>query len=92
VTYHWKALDKNYNFVVDHISIGGLLAKWWGSKVAGVPTWVISNLPLGSLGTKSHLDVGFMANHRVYYKGKVVASPKSKPWWVLCVRVAHGSS
>jgi hypothetical protein len=25
-------------------------------------------------------------------RGKVVASPKSGPWWVLCVRVAHGSS
>jgi hypothetical protein len=25
-------------------------------------------------------------------KGKVVASPKSGPWWILCVRVAHGSS
>jgi len=25
-------------------------------------------------------------------RGKVVASPKSRSWWVLCVRVAHGSS
>jgi hypothetical protein len=25
-------------------------------------------------------------------RGKVVASPKSRPWWVLCVRVARGSS
>jgi hypothetical protein len=25
-------------------------------------------------------------------RGKVVASPKSEPWWVLCVRVARGSS
>jgi len=25
-------------------------------------------------------------------KGKVMASPKSGPWWVLCVRVARGSS
>ncbi len=25
-------------------------------------------------------------------KGKVVASPKFGPWWVLCVRIAHGSS
>jgi hypothetical protein len=25
-------------------------------------------------------------------RGKVVASPKSKPWWVLCIRVARGSS
>jgi hypothetical protein len=25
-------------------------------------------------------------------RGKVVVSPKSGPWWVLCVRVARGSS
>jgi hypothetical protein len=25
-------------------------------------------------------------------RGKVVASPKFGPWWVLCVRVARGSS
>jgi hypothetical protein len=25
-------------------------------------------------------------------RGKVVASPKFELWWVLCVRVAHGSS
>jgi hypothetical protein len=25
-------------------------------------------------------------------RGKVVASPKSKPWWIFCVQVAHGSS
>jgi hypothetical protein len=25
-------------------------------------------------------------------RGKVVASPKSGPWWILCVCVARGSS
>ncbi len=35
----------------------------------GVPTLVISGLPLGSLETKSHLDVGPMERCRVYYKG-----------------------
>jgi hypothetical protein len=51
-TYRWKALDESYNFALDNISIRGLLAKLWGSKVAGVPTWAISRLPLGSPGTK----------------------------------------
>jgi hypothetical protein len=36
-TYHWKALDESYNFASDRIAIRGLLAKLWGSKVAGVP-------------------------------------------------------
>jgi hypothetical protein len=67
VTYHWKALDKSYNFAWNCISIEGLFAKLWGSQVAGVPTLAISGLPFG---TKSHLDVGSMASHRIYYKGE----------------------
>jgi hypothetical protein len=27
-------------------------------------------LPLGSLGTKSHLDVSLVERHKVYYKGE----------------------
>jgi hypothetical protein len=46
----------------------GLRIKLWGPKVVGVPTLAISGLPLGSFGTKSHLDVGPMGSHRVYYK------------------------
>jgi hypothetical protein len=41
------------NFALDRISIRGLFAKLWGSKVAGVPTWAISGFPLGSPGKKS---------------------------------------
>ncbi len=50
VTYRWKALNKSYNFALDHTLIGGLFAKLWGSKVAGVPVGGISGLPLGSPG------------------------------------------
>jgi hypothetical protein len=69
-TYRWKAFDKGYNFALDRISIQGLFAKLWGSKVTGVPTWAISGLPLGSPGTKSHLDVGPVERCRIYYKGE----------------------
>jgi len=68
-TYHSKALDEGYNFVLDLISIVGLHTKLWGPKVAGVLTLTISRLSLESLGTKNHLDVGLMERHRVYYKG-----------------------
>jgi hypothetical protein len=100
-TRRWKALDKSYNFASNGIAIRVLFAKLWGSKVSGVPFGAISGLPLGSPGKNSHLDVASMESCRVYYKGraaeytirgKVVASPKSGPWWVLCVRVARGSS
>jgi len=30
----------------------------------------ISGFPLGSLGTKCHLDVGLVKRHKVYYKGE----------------------
>jgi hypothetical protein len=47
-TYPWKSLDESYNFASEHISIRGLFAKLWGSKVARVPIGVISGLPLES--------------------------------------------
>ncbi len=55
----------------------------------GTPTW--------SFGTKSHLDVGSMANHRVCYKGEGGGFPQVRaivnlvcpccPWFVLAPRV-----
>jgi hypothetical protein len=52
------------------ISIKGLHAKLWAPKVAGVPIVGILGLPLGSHGTKCHLDASPVANQRVYYKGE----------------------
>jgi len=69
-TYCWKALDKDYNFASDFISIGDLHTKLWGPKVTEVPTLAISGLPFGSPKTKSHLDVGLVERHKVYYKGE----------------------
>jgi hypothetical protein len=96
-TYRWKALDESYNFALDHTSIGGLLAKLWGSKVAGVPIGKISGLPLGVPGEKSHLDVCSVASHRVYYKGEGGGFPQVRavvslvcscyPWLVLTPKV-----
>jgi hypothetical protein len=69
-TYCWKALNKGYNFALNFISIRGLHEKLWHPKVTRVPTLAISRLPLGSLRTKSHLDVGPVERCRVYYKGE----------------------
>jgi hypothetical protein len=81
-TYHWKALDESYNFASDRTSIRGLLAKLWGFKVPGV---------------KSHLDVGSVESHRVYYKGEGGGFPQVRavvslvcpccPWLVLAPKV-----
>jgi 3-deoxy-D-manno-octulosonate 8-phosphate phosphatase KdsC-like HAD superfamily phosphatase len=78
-------------------SIGGLLAKLWCPKVAGVPRMAISGLPLGSPETKSHLDVGPVASHRVYNKGEGGGFPQVRamvslvclccPWFVRAPKV-----
>jgi hypothetical protein len=57
-THHWKALEENYKFSSDFISIGGLSKELWIHKVPGVQTAIVSGLLLGSPGTKSHSDVG----------------------------------
>ncbi len=87
VSWFWKDLNKGYNFALDLISIGGLHMKLWCPKIVRVPTLAILELPLGSPEIKCHLDVSFVEKHKVYFKGKVVVSPKFSPWWVLWVWV-----
>jgi hypothetical protein len=44
-TYHWKNINKGYNFALDLTSIEGMHKKLWASKVAGVPISGISRFP-----------------------------------------------
>jgi hypothetical protein len=69
-TYHWKSFDEGYNFALDLIPIGGLHTKLLGLVVVGVLTLAISRFSFGSPGTKSHLDVGLVERHKIYYKGE----------------------
>jgi hypothetical protein len=69
-TYRHKVLNEGYNFSLDLIAIKGFQVKLWTPKVMGVLTMGIPGLPLGSLGTKCHLDVALVERHRVYYKGE----------------------
>jgi hypothetical protein len=85
-TYHWKALNKGYNFASDIILIRSLHVKLWALRVAGV---LIVRISFGNLETKYHLDAGFVVSHRIYYKGQVSAFLKSEPWWVLWVRICR---
>jgi hypothetical protein len=75
-THHWKALDKGYNFFSDLIVIGGLQRKLCALKVAGVLVVGISELPLGSAGTKSHLDVAPVESCKIYYMGEGGGFPR----------------
>jgi hypothetical protein len=63
-------LDEGYNFAPDLIAIGGLHKKLCALEVAGVSVVGILGLPLGSLGTKSHLDVAPVESCKVYYMGE----------------------
>jgi len=77
--------------------IRGLHAKLWRPKIAKVLTLVILGLPLGSPGTKSHLNVGPMEKCKVYYKGesggflqvRAVVSLVCPccPWFILAPKV-----
>jgi hypothetical protein len=61
---------------LDLIAIGGLHKKLCALKVAGVPVVAISGLPLGSPGTKNHLDVAPVERRRVYYMGEGDGFPR----------------
>jgi hypothetical protein len=38
-TYRWKGFDEGYNFVLDLISIGGLLKELWGLQSCKSPNF-----------------------------------------------------
>jgi hypothetical protein len=75
-TYSWKALNKGYNFSLNLITIGGPQKKLCALKVEGVQVIAISGLALGSLGTKSHLDVALVERRKVYYMGEGGGFPR----------------
>jgi hypothetical protein len=65
-----KPFNEGYNFFLEFTSIEGLYKKLWASKVIGVPISRIVGFLTWESQEKKHLDVGFMACHREYYKGE----------------------
>jgi hypothetical protein len=63
-------LTRDAILLLDLISIGGLQTKLWAPKLMGVPILGILAFPLGSPGTKFHLNASLVVRHRVYYKGE----------------------
>ncbi len=80
MTYRWKAPDEGYNFASNLIAIGGLHAKLWAPKVAGV---LVVEFPPWSPETKSHLDVAPVQRCRVYYKGEGGGFPQVRAVVIL---------
>jgi hypothetical protein len=77
----------SYNFGLDLVAIRLYSPELWAPKVSGLQPGTTSGLQLGSPEKKSHLDVTSAERCRVHYMGEGEASPKSGPWWVLCVKV-----
>jgi len=86
-TYRWKALNKGYKLASNLISIRDLHIKLWAPKVTRDPVVKISGLPLEGPKTKWHLGALPWLGIEYTIRGKVVASPKSRPWWILWVHV-----
>jgi hypothetical protein len=63
------------------------MTKLWAPKVARVPTLGISGLPLGSPKKNVIWMLVSWPTTKYTIRGKVMASPKSRSWWVLWVRI-----
>ncbi len=74
--YHWKDLNKGYNFASNLIAIEGLHTKLWAPKDTGVLVVGFLGLPLGSLRTKCHLDLASVERCKEYYKGEGGGFPR----------------
>jgi hypothetical protein len=92
VTYHWKDLNKSYNFSLNFISIRGLHKELQASKVPIVLISKISRLPSWESWDKMTFWVRPMANQRKYYKGEGGGFPQVQVvmnFGSLCMPVAH---
>jgi hypothetical protein len=68
-------------------SIEDLHTKLWASKVTRVPISRILGLPVGASKQNDIWVLALWPSIENTIRGKVMASPKSRPWWVLWVHV-----
>jgi hypothetical protein len=85
--YLWKDLDEGYNFASKFTSFEGLHKMLWASKVRS-PNF--GNFGIPNLGVPRQNDIWVQApwpSTKNTIRGKNVASPKSRSWWILWFRV-----
>ncbi len=88
VTYQWKALNEGYNFSFDLSLIKGLKKKVIGFQICGSSN--LGNFGTPNLGVLGWNDIWMLApwpSIKNAIRGKVVASLKFEPWWILWVCV-----
>ncbi len=86
-TYHWKDLDEGYKFSLDLISIRGLLESYGPPKLQKSQFRGFRDSNLGILGQNDIWVLVPWLGTENTIRGKVMASPKFGPWWVLWVCV-----
>jgi hypothetical protein len=86
-TYRLKALNKGYNFALNCTSIKGLQTSYGPPKSWESQLWKFRDSHLGVLGQNAIWVRVLWPNTEYTIMGKVVVSPKSRPWWVLWVWV-----
>ncbi len=79
-TYRWKDLNKGYNFALDLISIKILYTKLHESQL-----WEFWDSHLGVSGQNDIWVLALWWSTKYIIRGKVMASPKSRLWWVLWI-------
>jgi hypothetical protein len=86
-TYLWKALDEGYNVSLNLIPIKGLHTSYGPAKLWGSQFWEFWDSHLGVPRQNAIWMWASWRGTKYTIRGKVVASLKSGPWWVLWVRV-----
>jgi hypothetical protein len=86
-TYHWKAFDKGYNFTLNFTSIRVLQEIM---SLQSGKSFNFKNFRTPDSKVPRENDIWVQPSWsciEITLRGKVVASPKFEPWWVLWVRV-----
>jgi hypothetical protein len=85
-THRWKALKESYKFSLDLIPIGGMSKELYVTKSQESKPRQFRDFTLGVSGQKAIQVWVRRSNVENTIWGKVVASPKSGPWWILWVQ------
>ncbi len=86
-TYHWKTLDKGYNFALNVIASEVCTQTYGPPKLRKSQLWEFQDFHLGVPGQNAIWMWASWRDTKFTIRGKVVASPKSGAWWVLWVRI-----
>jgi hypothetical protein len=86
-TYLWKDLDEGYNIALDSSQSKVCTQSYGAPKLWESQLWEFRDSHLRVSGQNAIWMWTSWRGTKYTIRGKVVASPKSRPWWVLWVRI-----